>query len=284
MPVMVSIIIVNYNGMELTRQCLRSIYSSAIACPFEIIIVDNASIDGSVDRLKNEFSNIKIVTLRKNVGFGAANNAGVVNANGEYVFFLNNDTELQNDVLTPLIKHLEVTPQAGIVAPALCYGDGSFQLSFGSYPSIWNELRTRRYQRNEQQQSITAPTTVDWVTGAAMCMNRALFLQVGGFDEQYFMYFEDSDLCYRFKQAGYEMWYLPQYTLMHHKGKSYEKKHQHVLLEYRKSQLLYYALHQTRVQQILLRLYLFVKYTIYSCYPKTRAHARDVLLLTMKNK
>lgn len=256
----VSIIIVNYRGVEYTTQCIRSILSTDVKLPYEVIVVDNHSEDGSVQVLRSQFPDIRVIEAEENRGFGAANNAGANIAEGDFLFFLNNDTKILDDCFTPLINFLREHRDCGIVAPKLIYPDGRFQLSYGRYPSLLNELRTKRLSREEE--NITPPDIPqkkEWVTGAALCLRKELFLSIGGFDETYFMYFEDADLCRRITQAGYTIYYIPTVSIIHFKGMSHTSKKNTIYLEYRRSQLRYYRKHSSFVQLIFLKAYLFTK-------------------------
>lgn len=257
----VSVIIVNYRGEEYTRQCIRSIQSTSIATPYEIIVVDNNSNDGSVEHLRSSFPNSTILSLPENRGFGAANNIGAQHAKGEFLFFLNNDTKIVQDCFTPVINYFSEQTDAGIVAPKLLYPDGSFQLSYGEYPTLFTEFRTKQLQKREPY--ITPPSSpqkMEWVTGAAFCMRKELFLQLQGFDEKFFMYFEDADLCKRVMEAGYAIYYLPDVALIHFKGKSSTTAQNNIPLEYRRSQLRYYRKHASGLSVVLLKIYLSLKY------------------------
>jgi GT2 family glycosyltransferase len=260
----VSIIIVNYNGCALTRQCLGSIREH-IAGPVEVVVVDNASSDDSRQVLPGLFPNVRFVWLDDNRGFGYANNRGAEHATGDILFFLNNDTILTSDPLGALIDRFAADADCAIAAPKLLNRDGSFQLSFGEFPDIQTEARTRSISRDpaairrlEPQQ--TAPVRKDWVTGAALLIRGTMFRNIGGFDERFFMYFEDSDLCKRVANTGASVWYCPSVSLIHLGGSSYTKKDPRISLEYRKSQILYYQSHHSLIQRMMLFVFLWLKY------------------------
>ncbi|MBI3788099.1 MAG: glycosyltransferase family 2 protein [Ignavibacteriales bacterium] len=264
----VSIILVNYNGCEFTRDALRSI---AMHSPqSQVIVIDNHSMDKSKELLPSEFPSVKFLFLDENRGFGAANNAGAAIAEGEHLFFLNNDTKLLSDTPAKLAEIFLSGKNIGICGPKLLNEDSTFQLSFGNDPSILGEWKTRRVERNIQQgnkesleyfeQTYSAQTNVDWVTGAALMIPKNLFHRIGGFDERYFMYFEDADLCHRVRKEGYKVCYVPTAALIHYGGKSYSKGNEKIITEYRVSQLHFYKKHRGKLQQLSLRLYLFLKF------------------------
>ncbi len=277
---LLSIILVNYRGKEFTIQCLRSLYAHQLSFPFEIIVVDNHSDDGSVDVIRRSFPRVTILELPENKGFGFANNEGAAKARGEYLFFLNNDTEIENDCFTPIINFFSTRTHVGIVGPKLVYGDGSFQLSFGKFPTLLNEYQTKRLLKRERRLvPPTQPQQVDWVTGAALCIPKLLFTSIGGFDQHYFMYFEDADLCKRVSNEGYSVWYIPALGIVHHKGKSYTQSSERITVEYRKSQLYYYQKHCSIVETLLLKIYLFLKYGLRCLQSEQRAVAKQILKL-----
>lgn len=281
----VSIIIVNYNGCALTRQCLGSIREH-ITGPVEVVVVDNASSDDSRQVLPGLFPNVRFLWLDDNRGFGYANNRGAECATGDILFFLNNDTILTSDPLSALIDRFTTDADCGIAAPKLLNRDGSFQLSFGEFPDILTEARTRSISRDpsairrlEPQQ--TAPVRKDWVTGAALLIRRTMFKNIGGFDERFFMYYEDSDLCKRVADTGASVWYCPSVSVIHLGGSSYTKKDPRISLEYRKSQLLYYRNHHSPAQRLMLFVFLWLKYTPMLADPGERRTAWMILQWTL---
>ncbi len=284
---MLSIIIVNFNGGGHTRNCLASLAAHPPGVPHEIILVDNGSTDGSREMTVADFPSVKILSLGRNPGFGAANNAGARESAGDHLFFLNNDTLVAEDIFAPLCALLDAHPDWGVIGPRVRNPDGSFQLSFGRFPTLGGERRTRREMRLlrrrdpetlasfESRYAAAAP--VDWISGAALLARREAFDAVGGFDEGYFLYFEDADLCRRIARAGFAIVHEPSRSLVHLGGMSYEPNDSSVALEYRRSQLRYYAAHNTRRERILLRLYLFSLYLFRFVTRKDPAHCLRVI-------
>lgn len=262
----VSVIIVNYNRLDLTRRSIESVIKYAPGC--EIILVDNNSTESGIEELSEEFSQVKVIRLSKNYGFGYGNNRGAEIAKGKYLFFLNNDAYLVENTPLILSDYLDDNKDVGVVGPKLIFPDSRFQLSFGWAPSIINEWRTRKLQNglhksydkyvNIVTASYNKISEIDWVTGAALMIRKKLFEEVGGFDEKYFMYFEDSDLCKRIKNCGYKIYYIPL-TAVVHQANATVKKIETINDEYRKSQLYYYKKHLSILSRLLLQLYLFVK-------------------------
>lgn len=259
-----SIIIVNYRRFDLTAKCVESL--RVHSAQSEIILVDNASRDGSVERMGEVFPDITIVEMSNNNGFGSANNAGAAAASGNHLFFLNNDTIVHSDSPQHLSSVLQKEQKAAVVGPRLSYEDGSFQLSFGFDPSPLNEWKTKRMQKglfrrdtklaDKVQSRYASVTPVDWVTGAALMIRSEVFESIGGFDEAYFMYFEDADLCRRVRKKGWDVLYNPAATIMHYGGGSVASNDMSVYIGYRRSQLRYYGKHGTLLSRVGLRLYL----------------------------
>ncbi len=233
----VSFIIVSWNVCDLLRRCQSSLLREAEACQrsTETIVVDNASSDGSVEMLRLEFPQVHVIANPENVGFTRANNQALAVAQGRYLFLLNPDTELRPGALRSLIDFIEGHPRAGMVGPRLFYGDGSPQSSRRRFPTLataffestklqqWfprNRILTRYYMLDTRDDE-TQP--VDWINGSAMFVRRDVYDQIGGFDEQFFMYSEELDWCYRIHQSGWQIFYLPSAEITHYEGKSSEQ-------------------------------------------------------------
>ncbi len=214
-----SIIIVNYNTKTLLKNCLNSIFVNCQLNDFEVIVVDNDSRDGSIEMLDKNFKDkVKIIANKENIGFGPANNQGAQIAKGEYLFFLNSDTIIKDDILTLIKNFLETNSQVGIVSPCLLLENGTKQeFAFGNFPTLFNSVFRKIDIKNTNNNK---PREVDWVSGAALIIRKNIFKKVGGFDENFFMYFEDVDLCKRVWDLGYKIMILPQFFLVHLGGKS----------------------------------------------------------------
>ncbi len=230
----ISIIIVSWNVRDLLRNCLRSIQQQAaiLGRQIEIIVVDNASDDGTVGMLQNEFPGVRVIANSENVGFTRGNIQALAVARGRYFFLLNPDTELRPNALARLITFADANPHVGIIGPQLCYGDGSLQSSRRRFPTLataflestklqqWsprNRTLTRYYMLDTSDDE---RQDVDWVNGSAMFVRREVYDQIGGFDEGFFMYSEELDWCYRAKRAGWYIVYLPTAQVTHYEGKS----------------------------------------------------------------
>ncbi|MBN8585600.1 MAG: glycosyltransferase [Ignavibacteria bacterium] len=235
----ISVIIVNYNVKELLEQCINSILKASDGLKVEIIVVDNNSFDGSIEYLKNKFPShpsIKLIESPINLGFAKANNLGVKESRGEYLLILNPDTILQEDTLTSSLKFYKETPGIGAMTCKLILPNGKLDLACRrSFPTpsvavyrIMGLSRLFPKSRKFGKYNLTfldenSTYEVDAIVGAFMLIKRDVYEKVKGFDEDYFMYGEDLDLCFRIKKAGYKIYYYPDTSIIHYKGESTKK-------------------------------------------------------------
>jgi len=231
----VSIIIVNWNSAEDVRKCLQSFRAHSSGLAYEVIVVDSGSFDGCDRMLAREFPEALYIQSEKNIGFAKANNLGARQARGEALWFLNPDTELLEDSGPALLVRLNSLPQAGAVGCRLLNSDRTLQTScVQSFPTVLNQVLDSEFLRARFPRSPlwgTAaflaqpprPEVVEAICGASILMKRSVFREINGFAEDYFMYGEDIDLCYKVRQAGYRVYYVPETALIHHGGSSTQK-------------------------------------------------------------
>lgn len=225
----IAVVIVNHNTCEHLRACLATIRSEA---PSEMVVVDNASSDGSVEMVQAEFPQVVLRANETNPGYGAAANQGIANCTAPYVLLLNSDTLVQPGALAALSTYLELHPDAAIIGPRLVNPDGRLQASCYPFPTPVNlfleestlgrlvrhvPVLRSRYLRTW---SHGCPRAVPWVLGAALMIRRDAFDAVGAFDESFFMYLEEVDLSYRLWSAGWEVHFAPVATITHVGGAS----------------------------------------------------------------
>lgn len=262
-----SIIIVNYNGAGVLPDCLRSLRHVRPDKNDEVILVDNASGDNSVSMVHEQFPWVTVIEAGANLGFARGCNIGLHSSRGEAILFLNADTRFHDDALSPLVSLLESDPSAGLVGPRMVHPDGSFQLSCGPLPTAMREMRDKLVYalaarkvfgiRSALERKYREKQTVGWLTGACLLGRREALNQVGGFDENIFMYFEDKDLCKRVAGAGWGVIYLPEVSVVHLLGKGSEGAgNRRLRALYRTSQRYYYQKHLGVFDQFTLRLYL----------------------------
>jgi GT2 family glycosyltransferase len=267
---MISVIIVTYNNSAATLACLKTLFAHHEGNGFEVIVVDNASADGTVNAVRESFPAVTVLAQTDNLGFGAANNIGARAAVGEYLFFLNNDTLFTAPVLDELAAVLSANGDASAVAPRLVNVDGSFQVSTGYTPSLRGERRTKQLQKACDEKQADALSAAqgrkpDWVTAAAIMISTSAFKKIVGFDERFFMYFEDVDLCVRLRAEAGVILYEPSISIIHIGGgswKSEQTQSDRIRGAYRHSQLLFYAKHHGVAQNILIRCFLGVKFAV----------------------
>ena len=230
----VSIIYVNWNSVDYVRDSIRSIYEHTQGLRCEIIVVDNASPSGDVDILKKKFPEITLIKSATNLGFAGANNLGYKSSSGENLLFLNPDTKLMNPAINEMSRILQSLPDAGIVGCRLLNSDLSLQTScIQTFPTILNQVLDVDYLRRRWPKNAlwgigplysnsTEPAKVEVVSGACLMIKRSAFEAVSLFSEDYFMYAEDLDLCYKVTQAGFANYYTGQGLVVHYGGKSSE--------------------------------------------------------------
>jgi len=253
---MISIVMLQHNNAHLTIEAVSSLKKHNTA-EHELIIVDNASTENSAAECKIAFPQIHIIEARTNGGYGYGNNLGARIARGDILLFLNNDVICREDIVTATTDHFAAFSHCAIAGLKLLNEDGRLQGSTGLFPSIPNEWLMQRQAISET----TRVRKVDWVTGAALAIRKEVFDAVGGFDESYFMYFDDIDLCKRVHNLGWTIHALPTPTIVHLGGGSQPGGlSPRIEVEYRRSQLRYYSRHCSRTQLMLLRMYLSRKY------------------------
>jgi GT2 family glycosyltransferase len=234
----VSVCIVNWNTRELLCQCIDSVIRlTGPKVSYEIIVVDNCSADGSVEAVRSRFPEVRVVASEENLGFARGCNLAASQANGRYIFYLNPDTEFVTDAMTGMLEEIERDPGIGAVGCRLLNSDGSIQYTCAcDVPSPWNELcsllgldrlfpRSRLFSARELGYWDHQDTRdVECLSGACMLLSRELDSRLRGFDESFFMYGEDVDLCLRIREAGYRLRYLASEVIYHHEGAGSRKR------------------------------------------------------------
>lgn len=264
---LVSIVVVSWNVRDLLRACLRSVRQH-VQSSYEVIVIDNASTDGTVEMLRQEFSWVQLVANTTNVGFARANNQAMDRVSGSWVCFLNPDTELTEDALTPLITWASQQPRLGIVGPELLNTDRTHQQSVRIFPTLLDQLTIlckmnwllksmpwmRRYYADPGARQ-RSPLRVDQVMGAMMVVSSHVLTEIGWFDPGYPNWFEEVDLCQRVKRHGYDVWYAPLTSIIHHGDSSFgqvltTKKHRWFLVGLRRYTWKYWPRWQAIIVQI----------------------------------
>lgn len=251
----VSIIVVNWNTKALLCDCLKSIYEQAGDVDFEVIVIDNASTDGSVEMVKKSFPQVTLIENSENRGFAAANNQGIAIAKGRYVLLLNSDTIVLASAIAKTVSFADSHPEVGVVGCRVLNSDRTLQKTCFMFPSILNMILSSTYlyklfprsrffgrermtwwDRNDIRE-------VDVVTGCFMLVKREAIEQVGIMDERFFMYGEETDWCYRFKQAGWKILFAPCAEIIHLGGQSARKNAATMTVQLRRSILQFMKKH-----------------------------------------
>jgi GT2 family glycosyltransferase len=261
----VSVIIINWNTRGLLRDCLESVYEQAGDVEFEVIVVDNASTDDSVDMVRKDFEQVKLIENAENRGFATANNQAMAVANGRYVLLLNSDTVVLDDAIARTVEFADVHPRAAVTGCRVLNPDSTLQPTCFMFPSILNMLLSSTYlykvfptsrffgrermtwwDRNDVRQ-------VDVVTGCFMLVRRSAIDKVGMMDERFFMYAEETDWCYRFKENGWEVVFTPAARIIHLGGQSTAKRPVAMIVQLRLSILRFIRKHRGLLAQLTAR-------------------------------
>lgn len=232
----VAVLVVSWNTRELLAECLQSVEDSRAGLAVQTLVVDNASSDGSAERVRAQFPAVRLLALQDNLGFVGGNNLAYQSLDTlpRYVLLLNPDARLRPGALAAMVSWMDAHPKAGACGPLTLNPDGSLQLSWTRFPTVWSEIRGRHdrcFGPGATRVPLTADTlrrlpdaqAVDWVSGACVLIRgQVLAHELSGvlFDPDFQMYSEETDLCYRLRRAGYQTFFMPQAEVVHHYGKS----------------------------------------------------------------
>jgi N-acetylglucosaminyl-diphospho-decaprenol L-rhamnosyltransferase len=261
-----SVVVVSWRTRELTLACLDSIRVEADRGELrvETILVDNASGDGTVEAVRREHAEAIVVENDRNLGFAAGCNAGLARCTGQYVLFLNPDAEATPGTLPALVRFLDTHPEAGAVGARLVSASGEAQFSAGRFLTPLNQFAevaglsrfaaSPALRRSYDEETFDGrPTEVDWVVGACLAVRRAALDQVGSFDERFFMYGEDEDLCYRLRKADWRVYLLAGAAVRHEGGQSAAQALARMRVEVRASQTEFLRKHRGRASVLVFR-------------------------------
>lgn len=273
----ITIIIVSYNTKKLLVDCIDSIIKTTHDLDYEIIVVDNASTDGSIEAInifkKGKKETVKVIKNIANRGFGKANSQGMKKAKGNYILLLNSDTVIQSNVISEMVAFMEKEKDIGIASCALKNQDGSLQGTGGYFPTLirifswmtiqdipgvdrfikpFHPMHQKSFWKGED--FYAKKRELDWVTGAFFLIRKRVVKDIGYFDEDYFMYTEETDYCYRAKKEGWKILYSPKWSITHLGGAS-GKKWSYVIPEFEGVKL-FYKKHYPAWQYPILRLLL----------------------------
>ena len=288
---------VSYNTRDDLLRCLEALLGPA-ELPLEVIVVDNASRDGSAEAVRARFPAAQVIANTTNLGFSKANNIGLRAATGEYALLVNSDCEVRPGAVAALAGVLEARPKVALVGPRHVGTDGRPQVSFGPALTPLAEWRQGRLVRGVKAGRADAlreaaarserESEPDWLSASCLLARRSALDAVGGFDESFFLYEEDVDLCLRVRRAGWHIVFTPAAEVVHHLGRSMDKAPGLARLEYHRSHLRFYAKHNPLPQRLALRAFIAGK-AAWSWLAAgageqataRRAEARDILRLAL---
>lgn len=244
-----SIVIVNTNTRALLKDCINSILNYTTGIEYEIIVVDNHSTDGSSEMIRAEFSTVGLIQNERNLGFPASNNRGFAISSGRYVLALNPDTVVVGNALSSMVRFMDERPDAGACGCKLLNADGSLQPSWENFPSLLSEIfygtpLNKIFPHRKRRES-NGVYEVDWVSGACLMVRRETMNDVGVFDEQFSpIYSEETDWCYRIKQHGWKIFYLPEPEVVHLCGQTTKWKRIWFAVQLQKTKYLFFRKHK----------------------------------------
>ncbi|MFH1971311.1 MAG: glycosyltransferase family 2 protein [Patescibacteria group bacterium] len=272
-----SIIIISFNTKKFTKETIDSVIKHTKGITYEIIVVDNASSDGSKELLQDyvkRYENVVYIQTGENLGFGRGNNVGIEKSKGKYILLLNSDTKLKKNIIPEMIKYMDSNPKIGVSTCSLLNTDGSLQGTGGGFPTLgrvfawmlfiedipfieklftpFHPIHTMSFYKGGS--IFKEKRKMDWITGAFMLIRRKVIEDAGIFDEAYFMYVEETELCYRIAKSGWEIWYLPEWSIIHYGGASGGGEFS-LLSEY-KGVKLFYKKHMNVLNNIMLKILL----------------------------
>jgi len=278
-----SILIVNFNSGVFLLNTVESIFAAGIKSKFEIIIADNNSTDNSLNVLKKKYKDIKIVQTGGNLGFAKGNNFGSQFCNGEFFLILNSDTHIHKGSIDILLEKLRRNSKTGIIAPVLLNEDGSFQLSFGRDLKLLEEFFLKFFSKQFYRfyyiwKKGNIEKDVNWVSGACFLISGSLYRKITGFDENFFLYMEDADLCKRVRNEGYNIHITSKSKITHLLGKSTGKVLNSILPEIKKSHLYYYKKHNGNIRTSILKTYLLIKFSLKKILFRLKKNSSGIIL------
>ena len=217
-----SVIIITYKEKELLKKCLESVFASKTDYKFEVIVTDSGSFDGSVEMVLREFPKAKVLDNQKNLGFSKGNNLAIKQAQGRYILLLNADTTVRENTFDESVRYMDAHPEAGALGAKVLLPNGELdKAARRKFPNPWNSFLRLFGLGKFSDYNITSPIDqemeVDAIMGAYFLVRKSVIDQVGLLDEQFFMYGEDLDWCWRIKEAGYRIVYYPKAEITHYK-------------------------------------------------------------------
>ncbi|MGR3317858.1 MAG: glycosyltransferase family 2 protein, partial [Candidatus Anammoxibacter sp.] len=227
----VAFIIVTWNARDLLLDCLDSLFKQVTLIDYEVFVVDNGSKDGTVEAVRQKFGSVNIIANKENVGFAAANNQGLKEMSSRYAVLLNSDTIVLGGVFAKLVKFLDEHPDVAVVGPQLINKDGSKQNCFHNFPSLVIEVVGLGLLKSffpdkypSKRRNYDEPLETDSILGACLMVRKEVVEQIGYMDDGYFFFLEETDWCFRMRNAGWKVYHIPDVKIVHLHGESTKKK------------------------------------------------------------
>jgi GT2 family glycosyltransferase len=248
-PVDLSIIIVNWNTRDLLAQCIQAVYDTTHSLDFEIIVVDNASTDGSQEMVQQEFPDVNLIANAENLGFAKANNQAIQHSQGRYVLLLNSDAFVRENTIEQMVAFMDAHPETGMAGCKLLYEDGRLQPSCSAFPTLFTEFciatgLDKLFPKSPlfgkyrlTYWDFDDVRKVDVILGAFMLVRATAINEVGLMDERYFIYSEEVDWCYRFNEKGWEIHFCPDVKAVHLYGRSTRQARVEMLIQLYRSRI-----------------------------------------------
>lgn len=266
-----SIVIVNYNTKDLLKQTIESVINNTKGIEYEIWVVDNSSKDGSVEMVQEEFKDVKLIASKENLGFPKGNNVAIKKATGRYILLLNSDTKVIGDNLQHCVSYMDQHEEIGALGCKVELPDGTLDHACKrGFPtpeaSLYYFLKLNKIMKNKRKYGAYTASylgedeigEVDALMGAFMMIPRTVIDKVGMLDEEFFMYGEDIDWCYRIKEAGYKIMYYPKEKIIHYKGSSSKKKKAKTTYEFHRAMILFYRKHYNDKYNIFVKILVYI--------------------------
>lgn len=248
-----TIVIVAYNARAYLERCLRALHAPPPRCSHAVVVVDNGSQDGGVDRVRRNWPSVRIIESGGNVGYAKANNAAIRATESDLILLLNSDAEVRPGAVDRLVDRLRAHPGAAAAGPRLTDAGGAVEISFGPMLNPWNEARRKLRDAllahgapvlsTWVARAASRPRLVDWVSGACLLVRRVDAEAAGLLDERFFLYFEDVDFCASLRRLGRKVLFTPEAEAVHHGGRSGVRASPFARAAYRRSQLAFYEKH-----------------------------------------
>lgn len=268
-PLLLSIVVINWNTRELLAGCLASIGAHPAGIPAEVFVVDNGSTDGSQQMVRERHPEVRLLELERNLGFAAGNNLALRRSAGKYCLLLNSDTVLTAGAVQTVLAWMEGNERVGVAGLQLLNADGSRQNSIANFPSLLTELFNKSLLRRlaparypGKERSYPGPIDVESVIGACLFVRRQAMEQVGLLDEEYFFYLEETDWCLRFRRNGWRVVHHPGAAIYHLQGRSVERVNVRARIEYFRSRYLFFRKQRSRSDAMILRSGLLLKTSV----------------------